>query len=64
VYRYNGNYDKIPNYIITKEGKILKLLSDSAYGNFFYNEILNNNCVFISLENLGWVEKNIDLDLI
>ena len=62
-YRYNGNYDKIPNYIITKEGKILKLLSDSAYGNFFYNQILNKNCVFISLENLGWVEKNNDLDL-
>jgi hypothetical protein len=62
-YRYNGNYDKIPNYIITKEGKILKLLNDSGYGNFFHNQIFNKNCIFISLENLGWLEKNNDLDL-
>jgi len=62
-HRHNGKYDKIPNYIVTKDGKILKLLNDSGYGNFFYNKILNKNCIFISLENLGWLQKNNDLDL-
>ena len=36
-YRHNGKYDKIPNYVITKNGSILKLLDDSGFGNFFYN---------------------------
>ena len=62
-YRYNGKYDKIPNYVITKNGSILKLLDDSGFGNFFYNDILNKNCIFIALENLGWLEKNNDLDI-
>ena len=62
-YRHNGKYDKIPNYVITKNGSILKLLDDSGFGNFFYNDILNKNCIFIALENLGWLEKNNDLDI-
>jgi hypothetical protein len=27
-YRYNGKYTKIPNFVITKEGKILQLLEN------------------------------------
>ena len=40
-YRYNGNYDKIPNYIITKEGKILKLLNDSNFDILSVLSVLN-----------------------
>ncbi len=29
-YRYNGKYDKVPNYIVNREGKILKLLNVKA----------------------------------
>jgi hypothetical protein len=28
-YRYNGNYYKIPNYIITRDGKVLQLLDNT-----------------------------------
>jgi N-acetyl-anhydromuramyl-L-alanine amidase AmpD len=56
-FRYNTKYDKIPNYVITREGKILQLLSDQGYGNFFDDHITNKLSIFVMLENLGWMEK-------
>ena len=56
-FRYNSKYDKIPNYVITREGKILQLLSDQGYGNFFDDHITNKLSIFVMLENLGWLEK-------
>jgi N-acetyl-anhydromuramyl-L-alanine amidase AmpD len=56
-YRYNSKYDKIPNYIVTKNGTILQLLPDNGYSNFFTEERLNKNSIIICLENLGWLEK-------
>lgn len=55
--RYNGKFDRIPHYIITKEGKILQLLSDMGYSNYLSDEVLNKTSVIICLENLGWLEK-------
>jgi len=34
-FRYNGKYDKIPNYVVTTEGKVLQLLDDASYTNYF-----------------------------
>ena len=56
-FRYNTKYDKIPNYVITREGKVLQLLSDQGYGNFFDDHITNKLSIFVMLENLGWLEK-------
>lgn len=56
-FRYNAKYDKIPHYIITKEGKILQLLSNDSYSNFFSDEKINKNSIIICLENLGWLDK-------
>jgi N-acetyl-anhydromuramyl-L-alanine amidase AmpD len=55
--RYNHKYDKIPNYIITRRGKIIQLLPNSGHSNFFKNENYNRNSIIVSLENLGWLEK-------
>ena len=30
-YRHNGEYDKIPNYVITKKGEVLCLLKCGSY---------------------------------
>lgn len=57
-YRHNGNYDKIPNYVITKKGEVLNLLNDDEYSNFFNKDILNYNSIVVAIENLGWIEKN------
>ena len=56
-YRYNGKYDKIPNYVINREGKILKLLNDNEHSNYFPEPNINRNSIIICLENLGWMEK-------
>ena len=55
--RYNSKYDKIPNYVITKNGTILQLLPDDGYSNFFLDSNINRNSIIICLENLGWLEK-------
>ena len=56
-YRYNGDFKRIPNYIITKEGKILKLLDNNEHTNYFKEPNINRNSVIICLENLGWLQK-------
>jgi N-acetyl-anhydromuramyl-L-alanine amidase AmpD len=56
-FRYNGKFDRIPNYVITREGKILQLLSNASYTNYFSEENINRNSIIICLENLGWLEK-------
>jgi N-acetyl-anhydromuramyl-L-alanine amidase AmpD len=59
-YRHNGEYDKIPNYVITKKGEILRLLGDTGYSNLFDDKLLKYNSIVIAIENLGWLEKNQD----
>lgn len=56
-YRYNGKYDKIPNYVVTRDGKILQLLENDEYGKYNGNDKVDINSIVISLENLGWLEK-------
>jgi N-acetyl-anhydromuramyl-L-alanine amidase AmpD len=56
-YRNNGKYKKVPNYFITREGKIVSLLTDDSFSDFFSDYDVNKNSIIISLENLGWVQK-------
>jgi hypothetical protein len=56
-FRYNKNFNKIPNFVVTREGEVLKLLSELSYTDYFYEENININSIIISLENLGWLEK-------
>jgi N-acetyl-anhydromuramyl-L-alanine amidase AmpD len=57
-YRHNGEYNKIPNYIICKNGTVIKLLENQESGKFFKDDILNRNSIIIAIENMGWLEKN------
>jgi N-acetyl-anhydromuramyl-L-alanine amidase AmpD len=56
-YRNNGNYKKIPNYIVDRTGKVLQLLGNNEHTNYFEEPNINRNSVIISLENLGWLQK-------
>ena len=56
-FRYYGKYDKIPNYVVTTEGKVIQLLDDVSYSNYFTEPNINRNSVIVCLENLGWLEK-------
>lgn len=57
IYRFNGNYNKIPNYIITRNGEVIQLLNNIEYSNIFESPNINRNGIIISLENLGWLNK-------
>lgn len=56
-FRYNGRYDKIPHYVITKGGTVLQLLDEYSYTNFLFNEKTNQNSIVVCLENLGWLQR-------
>ena len=55
--RLNGTYSKIPHYLITLDGKIVKLLEDEECPNYFSNKLVNNKSIIICLENFGWLDK-------
>lgn len=56
-YRHFGKYNKIPNYIITKAGNILQTLDDEKYSEYIGLKPFDSDSIIISLENLGWLEK-------
>jgi N-acetyl-anhydromuramyl-L-alanine amidase AmpD len=56
-YRYNSKFDRIPNYVVSKNGTILQLLPNDGYTNIFTEDSINKNAIIICLENLGWLEK-------
>lgn len=57
LFRNNSKYDKIPNYVISRDGGVMQLLPDQSYSNFMNEEDLNKNSIIVVLENLGWLEK-------
>jgi len=56
-FRFNGDFKRIPNYIITREGKIIQLLGNTEHSEYFKDPNINRNSIIISLENLGWLQK-------
>jgi N-acetyl-anhydromuramyl-L-alanine amidase AmpD len=56
-YRFNKSYSKIPNYIVDTDGRVIHLLENEDYSEFFQNSKINQNSIIISLENLGWLNK-------
>ena len=57
-YRYNGNYKKLPNYIIDREGVVYEIISPNTYSEYMDYSTYNKNSIIICLENLGWLRKN------
>jgi N-acetyl-anhydromuramyl-L-alanine amidase AmpD len=56
-FRYNNKYDKIPNFIIDRNGDVNQLLPETGHTNFFSEPNINRNSIIVCLENLGWLEK-------
>jgi len=56
--RYNGKYDKIPHFLIKKDGRVLQMMDPSFYSNYLDSEHQNKSSIIISLENFGWLKKN------
>jgi N-acetyl-anhydromuramyl-L-alanine amidase AmpD len=56
-HRFNGKPKKLPHYLISRDGKIIKVLEDLYDSNFTSNQSVNNKSIVICLENYGWLEK-------
>lgn len=56
-YRHNKKYNKVPHFIITREGKILQTLDTEKYSKFLNDIKYDRQSIIICLENLGWLEK-------
>lgn len=57
-YRLDGEYTKIPHYIIDKKGIVIENFSQEYYSDFMGNENIDKQSVIICLENLGWLKFN------
>jgi N-acetyl-anhydromuramyl-L-alanine amidase AmpD len=56
-HRFNGKPKKLPHYLVSRDGKVIKVLEDLYNGNFTSNQSVNQKSIIICLENYGWLEK-------
>jgi len=56
-YRHNKNYDRIPHFVIDKSGNIINTLDVNQYTKCVGIPVYDKQSIIISLENLGWLEK-------
>jgi hypothetical protein len=56
-YRYNGKNPYIPNYVISRDGEIYKIMEPLDYSKYMNNEGVDKKSIIICLENFGWLEK-------
>jgi hypothetical protein len=58
-FRNNGKYDRLPNYVILKDGSVVETLSPKESSEFLEDDKLSKKSIVVCLENLGWVNKNL-----
>jgi len=56
-YRMNGKFNRLPNYVISRDGTIIQIMGDDAYSKYFKEPNVNRNSIIVTIENLGWLEK-------
>jgi hypothetical protein len=57
-YRYNGQYDDIPHFVVTKLGKVYSIFNSSYSSKTFDNQNFDKKLIKIAVENLGWLSRN------
>lgn len=57
-YRYNGGNQKLPHYVISRQGEIFQIIPPDTYSKYLEVASYNKQSIIISLENLGWLKKN------
>jgi len=57
-YRYGGKYERIPTYLISKEGNVKNFFEPKYSSNFFGIKKIDNRSIIICLENNGWLKKH------
>ena len=55
--RFNGDPIKLPHYLVSRDGKVIRTIDDLTNSNFTINKVVNEKSIVICLENLGCLEK-------
>ena len=58
IYRLDGEFKKIPTFLISKEGRIVQNFDERYYSEFIGLEEIDKGVIVICLENLGWLKRN------
>jgi N-acetyl-anhydromuramyl-L-alanine amidase AmpD len=56
-FRNSGKYDKLPHYVLTRDGRLLEILSPNYSSNYLIDKDIKNQHIIVCLENLGWMNK-------
>ena len=56
--RYNGKYTNMPCFFISKEGVVYQHYRVTAYNDLMSEYDIEKNAITISLENLGWLHRD------
>lgn len=57
-YRFNGEYEEIPHFIVTKLGTIYQIFDTDFSSKTFDDPSVDKQFIKIAIENLGWLHKN------
>lgn len=55
--RLGGKTKKVPNYVIGRDGEVHQLMEPHTHRSFFNDSEIEEISIIVSLENLGWLEK-------
>ena len=55
--RLSGKTKKVPNYVIGRDGEVHQLMEPHTHRSFFKDSEIDEISIIVSLENLGWLEK-------
>lgn len=56
-HRYDGNNPYLPNYVISRDGEVYKIMEPKSYSMFMNKSEIDKSSIIICLENFGWLEK-------
>lgn len=56
--RYNGKYDRIPCFFISRDGNVYQHFSVKSYNKLMSEYNIEKNVITIAVENVGWLYKD------
>lgn len=59
-HRYNDKYEKYPHFLVDKKGDVTQLIGLLNTSKFLKDEDANKKAIIITLENLGWLEYDLN----
>lgn len=57
-YRYNKKNPYLPNYVVSKSGKVFQIMKPENFSGYMGNLEIDKNSIVVALENNGWLKKN------